>query len=69
MSDQIGIPESPFVTVEEGARLARFDTCEHPEVAFRQWAAREGIPARRRGRSGRKLLFRRADIEAALISA
>jgi hypothetical protein len=64
---QIGIPDSPFLTVAEAARYCRFDaTSEHPEAAFRQWAARQAVPARRRGRV---LLFDRRVIETFLRNA
>jgi hypothetical protein len=48
---QIGIADSPFLTVAEAARFCRFDaTANDPEDAFRQWARRQGLPIRRRGR-------------------
>jgi hypothetical protein len=64
---QIGIVDSPFLTVAEAARFCRFDaTAQHPETAFRQWAQREAIPAKRRGRV---LLFERAVLETFLRNA
>jgi hypothetical protein len=64
---QIGIPDSPFLTVAEAARLCRFDaTAQDPEAAFRKWAWRNAVPARRRGRV---LLFDRRVIETFLRDA
>jgi hypothetical protein len=65
--EPIGIPDSPFLTVREAARFCRFDNCEHPEIAFRQWARRMAIPARRRGKQ--KLLFEGRVLEQFLRSA
>lgn len=63
----IGIPDSPFLTVAEAARFCRFDDTDNPEHAFRQWAARRGVPVRRRGRS-QKLLIERRVLESVLSS-
>lgn len=45
-----GIPESPYLTLDEAAHYARFDYCAHPTTAFRKWANRKGLPFTRRGR-------------------
>jgi hypothetical protein len=63
---QLGIPDSPFLTLEEGARHCRFDTCLHPVVAFRQWLRRQGVPVVRRGRV---LLIDRRVLDAVLTDA
>jgi hypothetical protein len=41
----IGIPDSPYLTLEEGARYCRFDDYARPVVSFRQWLRRNGVPA------------------------
>lgn len=41
---QIGLPDSPFLTMHEGARFARFDDCQEPARAFRQWLGRKAVP-------------------------
>jgi hypothetical protein len=45
--------DSPYLTIEEGARYARFDatapTCA--ERSFRQWLMRYNVPVARRGRT------------------
>jgi hypothetical protein len=47
----IGIDDSPFLTLEEGARLCRFDaTAAQPVLAFRKWLRRHAVPVVRRGR-------------------
>lgn len=63
-------PEQPqrdrdrvYLTLEEAADLARFDTCQKPVVAFRKWAMRAGLPVCRRGRV---LLVERRVLEAFL---
>jgi hypothetical protein len=61
----IGIPDSPYLTLDEGARFCRFDTCQKPAVAFRQWLRRQNVPIVRRGR---KLLVERHVLEAVLLS-
>jgi hypothetical protein len=41
----VGIPDSPFLTLEEGARFCRFDaTAANPVDAFRKWPI--GTPCR-----------------------
>lgn len=47
---KIGIPESPWLTLEEAARYLRFVSVK----AFYTWSRRHGVP---RGRRGRALLF------------
>jgi hypothetical protein len=50
-SGRFGIPESPFLTLEEGARFCRFDaTAADPADAFRKWLHRHSVPVVRRGR-------------------
>lgn len=60
---QFGIADSPFLTLEEGARYCRFDDCRRPVVCFRQWLRRQGIPVVRRGRG---LLIDRRVLDAVL---
>lgn len=59
----IGIADSPYLTLDEGARLCRFEQCVRPDVAFRQWLRRNGVPVLKRGR---KLLVERRVLEAVL---
>lgn len=50
-ASDVGIDDSPFLTLEEGARLCRFDaTSVTPTIAFRKWLHRQGVPIVRRGR-------------------
>jgi len=47
----IGIPDSPYLTLDEGARFCRFDqTAENPREAFRRWLHRHAVPIRKRGK-------------------
>jgi hypothetical protein len=57
--------DSPFLTMEEGAQLARFDVTapSDPVRLFRAWVRSEGIPVARRGR---RLLIERRVLEAYL---
>lgn len=57
---EAGLPDSPFLTLEEGARFARFDDCVNPVRAFYKWLGREAVPVRRRGR---KVLIERRVLE------
>ena len=41
---QIGLPDSPFLTLEEGARYCRFDTCVNPVRALSKWLERQAVP-------------------------
>jgi hypothetical protein len=60
----LGIPESPYLTLDEGARFCRFDaTAQSPVIAFRKWLHRNSVPVRRRGRV---LLVERRVLEAVL---
>lgn len=59
----IGIPDSPYLTLEEGARLCRFETCARPVVSFRQFLRRHGVPVKRRGRT---ILVERRVLEAVM---
>lgn len=61
----IGIVDSPFLTLDEGARFCRFDACQDPVVAFRKWLRRNAVPVRKRGR---KLLVERRVLLAAMDS-
>lgn len=64
---EFGIRDSPYLTVEEGARFCRFDvTALNPTVAFRKWLARQAVPVVRRGKV---LLIERRVLEAVLRSA
>lgn len=54
---------SDELTLEEGARLCRFDTCQDPVQAFRKWLRRQGVPVVRRGRM---LLVERRVLDAML---
>lgn len=61
---EIGIRESPYLTMEEAARFCRFDaTADKPAVAFRRWLHRHAVPVVRRGRV---LLVDRRVLEATL---
>ncbi len=62
-ADQIGLADSPYLTLEEGARIARFDDCQHPVRAFYAWLVRHAIPIRHRGR---KVLVERRVLLAVL---
>lgn len=62
--DSIGLLDSPYLTLEEGARYLRFDTCEKPTIQFQKWLKRHRVPITRRGRV---LLVERRHLEAALI--
>jgi hypothetical protein len=57
---EVGLPDSPFLTLAEGARFARFDDCADPVRAFYKWLSREAVPVRRRGR---KVLVERRTLE------
>lgn len=57
---EVGLPDSPYLTLEEGARFARFDDCADPVRAFYKWLGREAVPVRRRGR---KVLVERRTLE------
>ena len=41
---KVGLPDSPFLTMAEGARLARFDGCKNPARAFQKWLVRKAAP-------------------------
>lgn len=60
---EVGLPDSPFLTLEEGARYARFDDCADPVRAFYKWLGREAVPVRRRGR---KVLVERRTLDVHL---
>jgi hypothetical protein len=61
---QVGIPDSPFLTLAEGARFVRFDASSKlPSKAFRKWLRRHSVPVLRRGRV---LLVERRILEAIL---
>jgi hypothetical protein len=49
---EIGIRDSPFLTLAEGARFCRFDATapRHTTEVFRQWLRRHNVPLVRRGR-------------------
>jgi hypothetical protein len=60
----LGIADSPYLTLDEGARFCRFDaTSRTPVVHFRRWLHREAVPIRRRGRV---LLVERRVLEAVM---
>lgn len=61
----VGLDDSPFVTLEEGARYCRFDDCKNPVIAFRKWLYRANVPFRKRGR---KLLVERRVLDRMLAS-
>lgn len=65
LATSIGIPDSPYLTLEEGARHCRFDVTapSEPVECFRRWLIREGIPLAKRGR---RVLVRRSVLDAAL---
>lgn len=65
---ELGLPDSPFLTVPEAARLLRFDAyAKDPAKACRDYLAGLGVPAKRRGRI---LLYdRRVLLELALQTA
>lgn len=65
---ELGLPDSPFLTVPEAARLLRFDAyAKDPAKACRDYLAGRGVPAKRRGRV---LLYeRRVLLELALQTA
>lgn len=48
---ELGIVDSPFLTIPEAARLLRFDAyAKDPAKACRDYLAGLGVPAKRRGR-------------------
>lgn len=60
----LGIPGSPFLTLEEGAAFLRFDvTAANPVVAFRKFLHRHSVPVTKRGRV---LLVERRVLEAVI---
>lgn len=61
----IGLPAPQYLTVEEGAKLLRFDVTAptDPEKNFRRYLHRHAIPVLRRGRV---LLVDRRVLEATL---
>jgi len=64
-SRTIGIPESPYLTLDEGARFCRFDaTADDPRNAFRQWLHRNAVPIRKRGKT---ILIERRVLENCLL--
>jgi hypothetical protein len=60
---QIGLPDSPFLTVAEAARHCRFDDCANPAAAFTRWRRTHAIPVCQRGR---RILVERAVLDDAL---
>lgn len=63
-SGELGIPQSPYLTLAEGARFWRFDaTAVNPKEAFRRWLHRNAVPIRRRGKT---LLVEKRLVEAVL---
>lgn len=61
---EFGIADSPYLTLDEGARFCRFDaTAVNPAVAFRKWLHRQAVPIVRRGRV---LLVERRVLDAVL---
>ena len=60
---QIGIPESPYLTLDEGALFCRFDGDKDPADAFRRWLRRHAVPIRR---CGRKLLVEKRVLEVVM---
>ncbi len=59
-SADVGIPESPYLTLAEGALFCRFDADKNPADAFRRWLRRHSVPVRR---AGRKLLVEKRVLE------
>lgn len=61
----LGNPDSPYLTLDEGARFCRFDVTapKNPLDAFRRWLHRQAVPVVRRGRT---LLVEKALLEAML---
>lgn len=57
--------DSPYLTLEEGARFAKFDVTapKAPVECFRQWLIRKRIPLARRGR---RVLVKQTVLEAYL---
>jgi len=49
-ADEIGDPCSPFLTSDEAARYLRFPEGPKQAEFFRQWARREHLQPRKRGR-------------------
>jgi hypothetical protein len=52
-----------YITADEAASYLRFDRAEDPARAFRQWAARQGVPVCKRGRPS---LWMVADLDDAV---
>jgi hypothetical protein len=66
-SPHLGIPESPYLTLDEGALFCRFDArVSNPNdmrEQFRRWLHRNRVPVRRVGRT---VLVERRHLEAFL---
>lgn len=48
---QLGLADSPFLTLEEAARYLRFDACAFPVRACLKFLVRQAVPVVRRGRA------------------